>query len=216
METKYPCLSEYCVWDSDRLQGPRVICSLEDARSQGALYITVQKERGERLLAYSLEAYLGQESSKRPDWMLVGKVRLATEREHWVVVLVDLKSGTGWRQALGQFEAVLPALGKGGEMGGEQHHQESRDLLPIGKDHLVVALVAGHVGKEMRKEQVRKKKRRPIQAPGFGDRARIQKVKHIIRWQRKQVLVVSPTARNRFKSLADFFAHIGAVPSSEK
>ncbi|MDW8067584.1 MAG: hypothetical protein RML46_01575 [Anaerolineae bacterium] len=171
------------------------------------------------MLVYDLEAYIGKAPSKRPDRMLVGKVRLAKaeERERWVVVLVDLRSGTGWKQALEQFEAVLPALGKGGEAGGEQHHQESRDLLPIGKGHRVFALVVGHVGKEVHKEEAGKqekaRKQRPMQVSSLGDWERVQR---ILWWQGKPILVVSPTARSKFKSLTDFFAYIGAVSSSEK
>lgn len=218
MGNKKRRLSEFCIWDSERLSRPDPVCSVTDQRSKGALHIVVRKDLGERLLVYHLKAYVGEDSYEGPDWLLVGKVRLpgAAREERWVVVIVELKSGSGWRKARDQIEAILPMLGKGGEEGGEQHHQESRKLLPVEKNHLVIGLVVGHVGAEMSKIEEgrrKRKKKMAIWVPGIGDRERIQKVRGIVQWGRKKVIFVSPTAKDKYETLASFFEQIGGIRS---
>lgn len=218
MGNKNRRLSEFCIWDSERVPRPNPVCSVMDRRSEGALHIIVHKDQGERLLVYNLRDYVGEDSYEGPDGLLVGKVKFpgASSKGRWVVVIVELKSRSGWRKARNQIEAILPMLGKGGEKGGEQHHQESKQLLPIEKDHLVIALVVGHVGEEMSKTEEgrrKRKKKRAIWVPSLGDRERIRKVRDVVLWGGKKVVFVSPTAKSEYESLASFFEQIGAIRS---
>lgn len=183
-------LLAHCVYDSAH----HSTCTLSATGSTGRISITVQKD--ERLLVYDLEAYFGPSPMKRPDRLLIGKVGTGP----WVVVLVDLKSGTGWETALEQFRAVLPALGKGGEAGGEEHHRECSAPLPLGKDHRVLAVVVGWVGREYRKSRRRDRK--------TGDR------RQGLRWGSKEVLIASPMSGKSFRSLRDFWIQLGVLPRS--
>lgn len=172
------------------------VCSLTASGSSGRLFIRPQ--RNEQLLAYDLEAYLGKKPIKRPDFLVIGRTREGP----WVVVLVEIKSKHNWQEALEKFREVLPGLGKGGESGGEQHHQECRDLLPLGKDHRVIAVVVGQVGKEFRKyTRVDRDRRWPEK-------------RRSIRWGGKRVLLVPPIAGKTFPSLRDFWVQIGVLPRS--
>lgn len=183
-------LADYCIYDS----AEKSTCALSAEGSSGELHITVQKD--ERLLVYDLEGYLGKGQIKRPDYLLIGRVGDGP----WVVVLVDLKSGTGWGKALEQFRGVLPALGKGGEDGGERHHRECADRLPLGRGHPVIAVVVGQVGREYRKS---------FQPGGLGDRRRKQTSG--VSWGGKPVRVVPPMSSRPFRSLRDFWVQLGIL-----
>ena len=128
-------LAQHCVYDSDR----------QSTFALKGISVTVRKD--ERLWAYDLEAYFGDMGPKRPDHLLVGRVGEGP----WVVVLMESKGRTGWSHALKKFNDACPALGKGGEEGGEEHHRECAPFLPLGGDHRVVAVVVGQVGSEYRK-----------------------------------------------------------------
>lgn len=186
-------LTDYCIYDS----ASQSTCTLSARGSGGYLSITVQEH--ERLLVYDLEAYLGKSPIKKPDRLLIGRVGEGP----WVVVLADLKSGTGWGKALDQFREILPALGKGGEAGGEQHHREYGGQLPLGKDHRVVAVVVGRVGSEYRKS---------FQPGGLGDR--MAKQRRGISWGGKPVPVAPPISGKEFRSLRDFWVQLGILPRS--
>jgi len=182
-------LDDCCIYDSAR----KSTCTLSAKGSGGTLSVAVQKD--ERLLVYDLERYLGERPIQRPDYLLIGRVGDGP----WVVVLVELKSGTGRGKALEQFREVLPALGKGGEDGGERHHQECADRLPPGRGHRVVAVVVGQVGREYRKSRRRDRKTR--------DR------RQGLRWGNKEVLIASPMFGKSFRSLRDFWIQLG-IPGS--
>lgn len=184
------------------------MCRLEDclvySSDEGAIFsangltITIQKD--EHLRAYDLEQYFGEQPIKRPDHLLIGRV----EKGPWVVILAELKSKTGWEEALEKFQKVLPALGKDGESGGEQHHQECKHLFAPGKGHQVVAVVIGQVGKDYRKQQKilrTDRNRRPLK-------------KNIV-WRGKEVFVVSPMFGKGYASLRKFFSEIGILPRSK-
>jgi len=187
-------LASYCVYDSLR----HSVCTLTVPGSSGRL--SIRPQPGERLLVYDLEAYLGEKPIKRPDFLLIGRVGEGP----WVVVLVEIKSGRDWKKALDQFREVLPALGRGGESGGDQHHQECRNLLPLSRDHQVIAVVVGQVGRESRKYS------RP--AP---DR-RWQEKRQGIPWGVKRVRLASPIAGKTFPSLRDFWIQIGVLPQFQR
>ncbi len=180
-------LNAFRVYDSN--QG--VTCSLE-----GALSITMQRD--EYLLAYSLEQYFGDAPIKRPDYLLIGRVGEGP----WVVVFAELKSRTGWSDALKKFREVLPALGKGGEAGGEEHHRKCGQLLPLGRDHPVVAVAMGRLGKEFRKAGRTDRDRRPAD------------LRKGIPWGGKEVRIASPMFGKEYSSLQDFFVQIGVIPPS--
>lgn len=177
-------LNASCIYNSAR----GAICSLE------GLSINVQKD--EYLLAYSLEQYFGDSPLKRPDHLLIGRVGNGP----WIVVLAELKSRTGWEDALKKFREVLPALGKGGSAGGEEHHRDCGHVLPLGKDHRVVAIVVGQVGREYRKVRRTDMNRRPL--------------KKGIPWGGKEVTVTPPLFGKEYPSLRAFFVKIGVLPRS--
>jgi len=175
-------LAQYCIYDSSR----------QSTFALRGISVTVQKD--ERLWAYDLEAYFGDMGFKRPDHLLVGRVG----EEPWVVVLMESKNRTGWSHALGKFKDVRPALGKGGEEGGEEHHWECASLLPLGREHRVVAVVVGQVGSEYRKF---------ITPEGSGDRKRPAKI--IPSWRGKEIVVVQPLWGKKFGSLREFWVYLG-------
>lgn len=192
-------LNDHCIYDSAEYSG-RSTCTLSAPGSSGRISITVRED--ERLLVYDLESYMGNKPIKRPDRLLIGRVGKGV----WVVVLVDLKSGSEWDKAIEQFKGVLPALGKGGDKGGEDHHNECREALPLGREHRVVAVVAGQVGKGYRKF---------IQRAGIAGRKRKGKRgRNIIPpWGGKPIAVVPPMSGREFLSLTDFWVQLGVLPA---
>lgn len=193
-------LTDYCIYDSAEQPRKPSTCPLSAPGSKGQIAITVQE--GERLLVYDLEKYVGERPVKRPDRLLIGQVG---DDGPWVVLLVDLKSGTGWDKALKQFQEVLPTLGKGGDRGGEQHHQECGAELPLGRSHRVIAVVIGQVGREYKKS---------IQRAGLGGRKRQQKQGGSISWSGKAIRIVPPMSGKVVQSLRDFWVKLG-IPVAE-
>lgn len=185
-------LVDSLIYDSEK----QSTCVLSARSSTGRLYITAQEE--ERFRVYDLEDYLGKRPIKRPDRLLIGRVGEGP----WVVVLVDLKSRGGWETALEQFRGVLPALAKGGTAGGEEHHRECGGRLPLGKDHRVVAVVVGALGREFRQSRSR------------GDRRMAEREKERLQYGGKRVRIVSPISTRRFESLKAFWVQIGVLPRS--
>jgi hypothetical protein len=183
-------MASHCIFDSEATGRSRSTCSLSDRHSRGWFQISVQQS--EIIRVYDLERYFGDRETKRPDRLVVGRVGEGP----WVVVLVELKTRTGWGDALAKFRAVLPALGKGGSEGGEQHHQGCAHLLPGGRGHPIVALVAGSVGSEYRRT-VR------------GDRRPAEREK--LSYGGKQVLIVPPLSGGKFESVRDFWRHLGLL-----
>lgn len=177
-------LAQHCVYDS----------SQQSTFALRGISVIVQSD--EWLQAYNLEAYFGNTGPKRPDHLLVGRVGEGP----WVVVLLESKSRTGWSHALEKFKDACPALGKGGEEGGEEHHRECAPFLPLGRDHRVVAVVVGQVGSEYRKF---------ITPEGGGGRKRREKI--IPSWRGKEIVVTPPIWGKKFGSLREFWIHLGVL-----
>ena len=164
--------------------------SLRDAGSSGRLRIKVGP--GETLREYDLEAYFGPRAIQRPDRLLLGRIGQGP----WVVVLLECKSHTGWAHALQKFRAVLPAFCRG-QQEGETHHRACASLMPEGKGHRVLAVVAGQVGAEMRRQAPRRRNRRVVEREKAGLSCG------------GKLIPVLPPLRRDFTSLRTFWQKLG-------
>lgn len=179
-------LEAYLTFDSSK----HSTYSLRDIGSSGRLRIKMGP--GEILREYDLEAYFGPRAIQRPDRLLLGRIGQGP----WVVVLLECKSHTGWGHALQKFRAVLPVFCRGQEEG-EAHHRACAPLIPGGKGHRVLAVVAGQVGAEMRR-----------QAPRRGNRRIVEREKARLSCGGKTIPVLPPMRRD-FASLKAFWGKLG-------
>jgi|GEM_PF-5398178 len=182
-----PCdLEAVEMWNSEKISPPRPTCSISDEHSQGRINITVDKSAGERFSQYDLEKFFGNMEIKRPDRLLLGQ----TTQSPWVVAFVEVKSGTGWKEAREKFKAAIPCFAKNTESG-RAHHRICGDLISEGEKHVVVAFVIGHVGSERRK-------------------ARLPERDRFLRIGNKYVVLLPPVRRD-FSSVQKLFEDLGIV-----